>query len=89
MKKIIFLILILGIFGCSPSLHTRPDFGIYTNLALERQIINLNAPLDKTPVEGLFGPVAEDVYERHKKSFKYKIPKQLIEEKIIIFGVGR
>lgn len=89
MKKVIFLILILGIFGCSPSLHTRPDFGIYTNLALERQIINLNAPLDKTPVEGLFGPVAEDVYERHKKSFKYKIPEHLIEEEIIIFGVGR
>lgn len=78
--SVIFLILVLGILGCSPSIHMRPDFGVYTNLAFERQIINLDAPLDKAPVEGLPGSVAENIYKRHADSFKIPIPERLTEE---------
>lgn len=86
--SVIFLILVLGILGCSSSIHMRPGLGVYTNLAFERQIINLDAPLDKAPVEGLPGPVAENIYKRHADSFKIPIPEHLTKEMGGVTGVG-
>jgi len=73
-RKTIMLGAVIALFlcGCSSSKHLSEDFGQSYTTTFSIQVINPDAPEDKTPVDGYPGEIAEKVYEDYK-SFEERL----------------
>ena len=62
-RLIVISILLLAVAaGCARSTHLSADYGRSYDALFASQVINPDAPKDRTPVEGMPGYIASQIY---------------------------
>ena len=71
-RSIIFIFFILFVAAGCARQHLSKNYGRSYESMLYAQTINLNAPADRTPVDGSTGVIGAKVYENFKKGYGTK-----------------